>query len=180
MKTTVQERIQYNIQCLTLDSLSIDCVLSIGNYPKLNKLNLINLELEMTSRIFNDESSFIHIFKDKILHLNVTINENRTSEHLRKLSTNIFTTILIMFTNLNYLHFDLKDVFMYPSTSFINLLSSRNCYSSNIVRVNVRLRYLNDCLCLLNEDFSQLHTFIVNIDRIYKTTNIIKDNNYFI
>ncbi|CAM4778579.1 unnamed protein product [Rotaria magnacalcarata] len=164
-------RIQHNIECLTLDSLSIDRVLRIGNYPKLNKLNL---ELEMTSPIFNNEPSFIHIFKHQILHLNVTINENITAEHLKKLSTNIFTTIFTMFTNLNYLHFDLKDDYLY-SPPFINSLSSRNCFSSNIAHVNVRLRRLNDCLGLLNEDFNQLHTFIVKIDRIYKTSMIINN-----
>ena len=36
-------RIQHNIECLTLDSLSIDRVLSIANYPKLRKLTLVNL-----------------------------------------------------------------------------------------------------------------------------------------
>ncbi|CAF5124373.1 unnamed protein product, partial [Rotaria magnacalcarata] len=120
------------------------------------------------------DPSFIHIFKHQILHLNVTINENITAEHLKKLSTNIFTTIFTMFTNLNYLHFDSKDDYLY-SPPFINSLSSRNCFSSNIAHVNVRLRRLNDCLGLLNEDFNQLHTFIVKIDRIYKTSMIINN-----
>ncbi|CAF5205071.1 unnamed protein product [Rotaria magnacalcarata] len=55
-------RIQHNIECLTLDSLSIDRVLRIGNYPKLNKLNL---ELEMTSPIFNSMYIVFLIFQNK-------------------------------------------------------------------------------------------------------------------
>ena len=50
--------IQHNIECLILDSLSIERVLSTGNYFKLNKLTLVNVQLETTSRIFNRMSSF--------------------------------------------------------------------------------------------------------------------------
>ncbi|CAF3196253.1 unnamed protein product, partial [Rotaria sp. Silwood2] len=46
-------RIQHNIQCLTLDPLSIDRVLHIGNYLQLHKLTLVNLQLEIASRIFS-------------------------------------------------------------------------------------------------------------------------------
>jgi hypothetical protein len=56
-------RIQHNIQCLTLDSLSIDRVLRIGNYPKLHKVIVVNLQLEMASRIFNGMLSLLSIFK---------------------------------------------------------------------------------------------------------------------
>jgi hypothetical protein len=56
-------RIQHNIECLTLDPSSIDRVFRIGNYPKLHKLTLVNLSLEMASRIFNDMLSIFLIFK---------------------------------------------------------------------------------------------------------------------
>ncbi|CAF5085868.1 unnamed protein product, partial [Rotaria sp. Silwood1] len=44
--------IQHNIQSLTLDPWSMNSVLTIGNYPSLHKLTLVNLKLEMASRIF--------------------------------------------------------------------------------------------------------------------------------
>ncbi|CAF3916624.1 unnamed protein product, partial [Rotaria sp. Silwood1] len=65
--------------------------------------------------------------------------------------------------------------FLHPSRSFIDLLFSRRCYPSNIIHVNVRLCYLNDYLCLLNGHLSQLHIFIVKIDRIYNTSMIINN-----
>jgi hypothetical protein len=46
-------RIRHNIQCFTLDSLSIDHVLRTGNYSKLRKLNLVNLPIEMACHMFN-------------------------------------------------------------------------------------------------------------------------------
>jgi hypothetical protein len=58
-------RIQHNIECLTLDSLSIDRILCIGNYSKLHKLTLVDIQLQLASRIFNGMSSFHLLFKIK-------------------------------------------------------------------------------------------------------------------
>ncbi|CAF4154147.1 unnamed protein product [Rotaria sordida] len=121
-----------NIECLTLDPLSTDCVLRIGSYSKLHKLTLVNLQLEMASRIFNGGSSFVNIFKHKISHLTITINDGSTDQYIRKLSTNVFITIFTMFINLTYLHFCLKDICQYPPTSFFGLVST-TCYPSNII-----------------------------------------------
>jgi hypothetical protein len=58
-------QIQHNIQCFTLDSLSIDHVLRVGNYPKLHQLNLVNLPIEMATGMFNGILSIFLIFKYK-------------------------------------------------------------------------------------------------------------------
>jgi hypothetical protein len=60
---SIMPRIQHNIECLTLDPLSIDRVLCIGNYSKLHKLTLVNLQLEMGSRIFN---GMLFILQEKV------------------------------------------------------------------------------------------------------------------
>jgi hypothetical protein len=61
--TDILPRIQHNIEHLTLDLLSIDCVLRIGNYPKLHKITLVNLPFEMASRNLNGMlSSFPSFF----------------------------------------------------------------------------------------------------------------------
>ncbi|CAF4348834.1 unnamed protein product, partial [Adineta steineri] len=59
----ILQRIQHNIECLTLDSLSVDRVLRIGNYSKLHNLILVNLPIEMACRIFNGMLSIFLIFK---------------------------------------------------------------------------------------------------------------------
>ncbi|CAF2951075.1 unnamed protein product [Rotaria sp. Silwood2] len=158
-------RIQYNIECLTVGPLSTDRILRIGNYPKLNKLILVNLSLKMASRILNNGSSFIHIYRHQISHLVVTINDDTTAIRIKNVATNIFANILAMFTNLIHLDFNFDDNFVYPPTSFIKLLST-TCHSSSIVHLNVRVRNFDDCLCLLDGRLSQLHTFIVKIDNI--------------
>ncbi len=48
----IRPLIEHNIQCLTLDSCSIDSVLGMGNYPYLHKLNLVCLKWETAIRIF--------------------------------------------------------------------------------------------------------------------------------
>ena len=43
-------RIKENIQSLILDDLSIEQVLSLGYYPNLSQLTLINIPIEFISR----------------------------------------------------------------------------------------------------------------------------------
>ncbi|CAF4212839.1 unnamed protein product [Rotaria sp. Silwood2] len=168
-------RIQQNIQCLILDPLLIDRVLCIGNYPKLRKLTLVNLQFEMASRIFNGKSSFIGTFQHQISHLTVTIHDDSTGERISKLSTNVFTTIFIMFTKLIYLHFNLKDSCRYLPKAYVDLPST-TCYSLNIVYLNVIVDGFDDCLCLLDGRLSQLHTFIVKVGTINNTSKIMNKN----
>ncbi|CAM4820753.1 unnamed protein product [Rotaria magnacalcarata] len=165
-------KIQHNIECFTLDSLSMERVLCIGNYSKFHKLNLVNLEIEMAFHIFNDESSFLHIFEDQISHLAITISDDSTAEHIRSLATKIFTTIFVTFKNLTHLDFELEDDFVYPPLSLIDLPSTA-CYSSNIVELNVRVRNFDDCLCLLDGRLSQLNTFIIKIDKIQNSSKTL-------
>ncbi|CAF3798868.1 unnamed protein product [Rotaria sp. Silwood1] len=146
-------RIQQNIQSLTLDSLSTDRVLRIGNYSKLHKFSLVNLPIEMACRISNDESSLVYTLSHQISHLTVTINVDDIAQHIRE-----------------FWYSDL----LYSPKAFIDL-ASRTCYSSNIVHLNVRLNDFNDCLCLLNGHLSQLHTFIVEINMIRKTLMTINN-----
>jgi hypothetical protein len=104
----------------------------------------------------------------------VTINTDNTARCVSNLYKNVFTTILKMFMNLIYLHFDWNNDSLFPLKSFIDLSSTR-CYSSNIVHLNVRVHNFNDCLCLLDGRLSQLHTFIVKVDRICDTSITINN-----
>ncbi len=114
------------------------------------------------------------MFKHQISHLIITINVDRTAEHIPKVSTNVFTTIFIMFMNLIYFHFGWDINFLYSPKSFIDLPSS-TWHSSNIVHLNVQVHNFNDCLCLLDGRLNQLHTFIVQVDQIYKTSMTINN-----
>ncbi len=133
--------------------------------------------------IYLDESSSIHSFKHQISHLDITINDDINLEQIKNMATNIFTTILNMFTNLTHLDFKSEYYFVYSPLSLIALRSTK-FYSSSIAHLNVRVRNLDDCLCLLDGRLSQLHTFIVKIDDMYNSSmtldNKVKNmNNQF-
>ena len=84
-----------------------------------------------------------------------------------------------MFTKLIYLHFGWNGDSWCSPRSLIDLPST-TWYPSNIVHLNVRVYSFNDCLCLLDGRLSQLHTLIVEVDRIYKTSMTINNTvKYF-
>ncbi|CAF3292014.1 unnamed protein product [Rotaria sp. Silwood2] len=161
------------MESLTLDRLSIDRVLCIGNYLKLWRLTLVNLPLKMACHIFNDESSFIYMFKHQILHLVIKINHIKFSEK-KHVATNVFANIFTIFTNLNHFEFGFEDHFGYSPLSLINL-SSTIFYSSSISYLNVTVQYFNDCLCLLDGRFTQLYTVIVKVEIIKNSSQIINN-----
>ncbi|CAF2142563.1 unnamed protein product [Rotaria magnacalcarata] len=167
-------QIQHNIESLTLDSLLIDRVFRIGNYSKLHKLTFLNLQFEMASRLFNDKSSFIHIFQNQISHFTVMMHDDSKGEYIKELFTNVFTNILIIFANLIYLNFHSQDICRYISKPFLSLPST-TCYSSNIVHLNIGVFSFDDCLCLLDGHLTQLHTFIVKVEHIIDTSMTIKN-----
>jgi hypothetical protein len=167
-------RIQHHIECLTVDLFSIDRVLRIGNYPQLHNLILLNLQYDTTSQMFNDKSAIIHILRDQISHLTIMINDDLMNEQNRELSRNIFANIFVIFTNLTYLHFDFQNYCQSLPTSVVDLPSTA-CYSSNIVHLNVKVSDFNVCLYLLDGRLSQLHTFIVHVYCIRRTSMINKN-----
>jgi hypothetical protein len=56
-------RIEHKIQCLTLDSWSMNSILCIGDYPNLRKLILVNLKVETAGRIFHCKLFDLIIYK---------------------------------------------------------------------------------------------------------------------
>ncbi|CAF4394165.1 unnamed protein product [Rotaria sp. Silwood2] len=163
-------QIQHNIESLILNSLLIDRVFRIGNYSKLHKLTLLDLQFEMAS----NKSSFIHIFQNQISHLTVMMHDDSIGEHIKELVTNVFTNILIIFTNLIYLNYHTQDICRYISKPFLSLPST-TCYPSNIVHLNIGVFSFDDCLCLLDGHLTQLHTFIVKVKHIIETSMNIKN-----
>jgi hypothetical protein len=56
-------QMQHNIQSLTLDCSSIHSVFSIGNYPQLHKLTLVDLHPRMACRMFGGMLFSLFIFR---------------------------------------------------------------------------------------------------------------------
>lgn len=188
-------RIRSHIQHLTLDSLSIDQILSVGYYSKLSHLVLVNLQSHILLRLFNDlslnfeqSSSFIQIYKHQILHLIVTIDRDLTDcDELDLISRNSFVSLLNAFPNLEYLQFTLDDIFLheteihwYSPLILNDFPSITKCQSLNLNYLNVQLANFDDCLDLLDGRIDQLQTLIVQIYSIdsWKSIPLNKVNIY--
>ncbi|CAF3929593.1 unnamed protein product [Adineta steineri] len=159
-------RIHDKIESLTLQACLLPRVLQTNNYPHLRKLVIINLQFIISCRWFNEKSPFLHIFKQQILELVVTIGDETMYKSEEKLVTDIYKRIFGLFTNLKYLDIDANDRHHFPR-SLLTGVPSTTCYSSSIVHLRIRMQNIDDCIYLLNGRLSQLYTMIVNLDYIH-------------
>jgi hypothetical protein len=133
---------------------------------------------------FIEESALINMFKNNITHLILTIDRKgfvfRSSiEISEKLLPRIFHT----FTNLIELDFNQNDIDNRTFTNLIELdfnqddidnrtlislygLSSMTCSSSSLVYLSISVQTLDDCLCLFDGRFPQLHKLCILINKI--------------
>jgi hypothetical protein len=71
----------------------------------------------------------------------------------------IFIKICILFKNLRYLNFSSSSI--YEQLAFSSTTPTK--FSSNLLELHVVVKTILDCLCLLDGQFNQLHTFYVTI-----------------
>ena len=71
----------------------------------------------------------------------------------------IFIKICNQFKNLRYLNFSSSSI--YKQLAFYEHTSIN--FSSNLLELHVVVKTIHDCLCLLNGQFQQLHTFYVTV-----------------
>ena len=188
-------RIHDKVESLTLQACFLSRVLHAANYLHLHKLVIINLELSMACHIFNgmlfhlsiskkeltqffafvvcflEKSPFIHVFKEQISDLIITISDEIMDESNVKLLTDIYNRIFGLFTNLKYLDLDGDDIHVF-SRSLLTGLSSTTCCSSSIVHLRIKMQNIDDCLYLLDGRLSQLNTLIINLDYIHDPVQI--------
>jgi hypothetical protein len=121
--------------------------------------------------LFSENSPFIHIFKQQISDLVVTISDEILDESYVKLLTDIYNRIFGLVTNLKYLDLDNNDFYDF-SRSLLTGLPSTTCFSSSIVHLRIKMQNIDDCLYLLDGRLSQLNTLIINLDYIHDPQQI--------
>jgi hypothetical protein len=116
--------------------------------------------------------------KNKILSFVIDISGNKKERiEIEDLMINVFTHILTMFINLEYLQLG-------PSLDWHQQLSFHISHptisSSILLELHVYVASFTDCLYLLDGRFPQLHTFHVKISEISSNTLTINNKvNYF-
>ncbi|CAF3439647.1 unnamed protein product [Rotaria socialis] len=169
-------RIYQNIEYLIIQGCFSQRVLHASIYPNLRKLTLINLELKMASRMFNGKSPFIQIFKRQISDLVVTINNKISNKPKKKLAIGVYFNIFGLIENLKYLDFNVNNNYPFPRP-LLSSLSSTTCFLPKIAHLCIKMHNFNDCRWLLDGRLCQLHTCIVDVDYIRKSSMIINNTN---
>ncbi len=184
-------QIHHQINILNLQSLSMERILCATDYPNLYKLGLYNINNEIAERVFTgktfhfdhskhqilsvylDRSSLLHIFKEKIQSLDITLDHNRTKTSNKDFTRSAFTSVFTVFNNLRCLNFDTLVEFRWPRLSLEE--TSSTFFSSTLLELHVNVQTLNDCRYLLDGRFNQLHTCYINIKYLDMPSEMIEN-----
>ncbi|CAF1330049.1 unnamed protein product [Rotaria sordida] len=155
-------KIHDKIEWLNIESSFINRILLSTNYPNLHTLVLHDLSLERARDLFTDGSYFICVFEYQLSSLVIHTDEGqRTTSLFEDINIFLYTQILTMFKNLQYLNFS---PFANPNNHQLTFnLSSPNIFSSTLLHLHVIVDTFGDCLYLLDGRFNQLNTFDVTI-----------------
>ncbi|CAF1102699.1 unnamed protein product [Rotaria sordida] len=146
----ILSQIHYNVQYFIFESMIMERILLVTNYPNLNKLKIFKFNQDIALRYFTDETPFRNIFKQQIIDLTLIIDEKNDLTETIDYTTNhfsIFQPSTKMSTSLS-----LQDL---PSTTFS---------SSTLIKLCINVLNIDDCLSLLNGRLEQLSILIVTID----------------
>jgi hypothetical protein len=126
-----------------------------------------------------DDIALIRLNKSQISSLVIDISKDEKHISILKKDVNkiIFTKILIMFPNLQYLNFGPSSM---GHQQFLFDMPYPNIISSNLLELHICVTYFNDLLYILDGRFNQLHTLHVNIEIIqYNSSTIHSRVDYF-
>jgi hypothetical protein len=116
--------------------------------------------------LFLEKCPFILNFRYQISELVLTIDYEVPSVSMLNLLIDIYHRIFDLLSNLKYLDLDVNNNYIF-SKSFLSDLSSTTYVSSGISHLCIKLHNFDDCLCLLDGRFNQLHTLIVKLEFIH-------------
>ncbi|CAF4229924.1 unnamed protein product, partial [Rotaria sordida] len=155
----ILSQIHYNVQYFIFESMIMERILLVTNYPNLNKLKIFKFNQDIALRYFTDETPFRNIFKQQIIDLTLIIDEKNDLTETIDYTTNhfsIFQPSTKMSTSLS-----LQDL---PSTTFS---------SSTLIKLCINVLNIDDCLSLLNGRLEQLSILIVTIDNVKNHASIV-------
>ncbi|CAF2819780.1 unnamed protein product [Rotaria sp. Silwood2] len=169
--TNILPRIHQNVKSLILDSLSMERILLVGDYPNLTEIKLFNFNDKIVSRYFTVETPFRCIFQRQITDL-ILVFENDFNEILEKnYTTDVYEYILKYFENLKHLFIMGSFPRFFPPLVLRNLPST-TFFSSTLNKLYINLMTYDDCLALLDGRLKQLTTLIVTIDKMEYSSNV--------
>ncbi|CAF4473033.1 unnamed protein product [Rotaria sp. Silwood2] len=156
-------RINDKIERLNIESSIMERILLATNYPNLHALGLYNFAFETANQLFCDGSYLIRRFQNQISSLFINMKPHvQLSDgwgHPQQRNIFIFIRICTRFKNLQCVNF--SSSCDYEQLTFTSIAPTE--FSSNLLELHVVIKTIIDCLCLLDGQFNQLHTFYVTI-----------------
>ncbi|CAF2771295.1 unnamed protein product [Rotaria sp. Silwood2] len=156
-------RINDKIERLNIESSIMERILLATNYPNLHALGLYNFAFETANQLFCDGSYLIRRFQNQISSLFINMKPHvQLSDgwgHPQQRNIFIFIRICTRFKNLQCVNF--SSSCDYEQLTFTSIAPTD--FSSNLLELHVVIKTIIDCLCLLDGQFNQLHTFYVTI-----------------
>ncbi|CAF1088512.1 unnamed protein product [Rotaria magnacalcarata] len=157
-------QIYNDIRFLALESLSMKRILVACDYPQLHKLKLRSIEPKVFINYLADDSSIVHIFK-QITHLEISTIGYYSTESEILLNTNGYGRLFSVCQRLSHLNIS-GNYFRLNQPVHQYDLPLSICSSSTITALNIKVRTIDDCLCLLGGRFNQMKTLIIDIKSI--------------
>ncbi|CAF4031660.1 unnamed protein product [Rotaria magnacalcarata] len=169
-------RIQCNVQCLIFESILMERILLVTNYPNLTKLKIFNVNQDIVLRYFTNESPFRHIFKQQIT--NLTVINNDTDVHISTVdyTKDVYVHIFNFFTNLKHLSIAKSSSGMCQGL-LLRDLSSTTFSSSILIKLCINVHGIDDCLSLLDGRLENLLTLIVFMDSVKNHSSTMQNLN---
>ncbi|CAF3200736.1 unnamed protein product [Rotaria socialis] len=157
-------QIHDKINSLLVEPSSMQRILCACAFPSLHQLTLSSIESKDFIEYLSDNSSVLHIFK-QITHLNISTIEYYNDKSQMNLNTNMYTRLFSVCQRLTHLTIKGKHL-RYCSLVPAYALPLTMCSSSTIVKLDVNVRTIDDCLRLLDGRFNQMKILNVKIDSI--------------
>ncbi|UJR30027.1 hypothetical protein I4U23_017572 [Adineta vaga] len=155
--------------CVRLENLSDEILVII--LQKLNNCDVLysfiglnkRFDKILYDRIFTRNLSLIKSIHRSSCQFNIILDlcefKPEIAGYITPDNISIFIRICILFNNLRYLNF--SSYSNYEQLAFLSTIPSQ--FSSNLLELHVVVKSIFDCLCLLDGQFNQLHTFYVTI-----------------
>ncbi|CAF3579739.1 unnamed protein product [Rotaria socialis] len=160
----VLPQIHDNIKSLLVEPSSMQRILRVCAYPNIHQLTLSSIESKDFIKYLSDNSPVLHIFK-QITHLNISTIEYYNNRSQMNLNTKIYTRLFSVCQRLTHLKINGKRLRSYSLLPEYALPLTM-CSSSTIIKLEVNVRTIDDCLRLLDGRFNQMKILNVIIDSI--------------
>ncbi|CAF1407561.1 unnamed protein product, partial [Rotaria sordida] len=160
--TTILPRIHHNVKSLIVDSVSIERILLVGDYPNLTELKLYNFNRKVVSQYFTDQSPLRRIFQQQITNLILVFKTDLNKISVKQYTIDVYEYILKFFENLKDLSIMRSDSCYFPLLQ-LHDLPLTTFFSSTLNKLCIQVMSFQDCLALLGGRLKQLNTLIVDI-----------------